>query len=109
MSIKIPYEHRKDDILRVLVERAREGNTITYKVLGIVLGIPPRGPWKPILDALSLEETKAGRPDITYLVVRARTGYPGQIDFMRAEPLSNEQKASADNKIQDVRDYYRWH
>jgi hypothetical protein len=41
--------------------------------------------------------------------VRARTGYPGQIDFMRAEPLSNEQKASADNKIQDVRDYYRWY
>lgn len=42
MSIKIPYEHRKDDILRVLVERAREGNTITYKVLGIVLGIPSK-------------------------------------------------------------------
>ena len=42
MSITISNEHRKDDIRRVLVERARAGNTITYKDLGIVLRNPSK-------------------------------------------------------------------
>jgi hypothetical protein len=104
---RVPYEDRIGDIRRVLIEQARARTKITYGKLGLALGIPARGPWKAVLDELSHAEKAAGRPDITYLVVKASTGYPGQIGFKLADPLSDEQRILADATINEVREYYR--
>ena len=102
MAKTVPYLAQQNRILSELVKAARRGKTITYLQLGMAVGIPTRGPWKPILDRLSLQETNAGRPDVTFMVVRARTGYPGQIGFTPANPPSQKQKSDADKILKDV-------
>ena len=79
MPTAVAYGDRKASILEVLIAEARSKRTIRYGVLGAKIGIPARGPWKAVLDELGRDEVAAGRPDITYLVVNARTGLPGQI------------------------------
>ena len=86
--------------------RAQDGRS-HMRISGAALGIPTRGPWKPVLDMISLEETAVNRPDITYVVVKASTGYPGQIGFKAANPPSDEQKALSDSVQRTVFDFYR--
>ena len=107
MAEIIPYENRKQDILRVLRKAARNGKKITYGELGQTLGIPGRGPWKGVLDEISREEVEANRPDVTFMVVLARTGYPGQIGGAPANPPSDAQKTVADKIIKEVLAFYR--
>jgi hypothetical protein len=75
-----------------LLCRAKAGLTIYYSELGEQLGIPARGPWKPILDDVGLEERGNGRPDITYLVIARASGLPGQIEFELAKPPTQAQR-----------------
>ena len=96
---KIPYAARKDEIHAVLLQRAKAGLTISYSELGQLLGIPVRGPWKPILDGISREER--GRPDLTYLVISRTTGLPGQIEFELAKPPTPAQRRKA-SEVQDA-------
>ncbi|THD43994.1 MAG: hypothetical protein E7774_11570 [Bradyrhizobium sp.] len=91
MTEKIPYEDRQAEIRRELQKAAARRQPLTYTQLGATLGIPTRGPWKPILDKLSKEETEGKRPDITFMVVSARTGYPAQIGFRAAKPPDAQQ------------------
>ena len=102
MPPKIPYLGRKAAILTVLLRRAQQGSTIFYGELGKEVGIPARGPWKAILDEIAREETAAGRPDITFLVINRQTGLPGQIGFKPAKPPTSEQRRTADDVIQKV-------
>lgn len=104
---KIPYADRKEEIRAVLLHRAKAGLTIYYGELGGLLGIPARGPWKMVLDEISLEERGGGRPDITYLVIAKTSGLPGQIEFELARPPTPAQRKKA-GEIQDrVFEYYR--
>ncbi len=104
--MKIPYIERKADIRALLLDRARAGETIFYSDLGRQVGIPSRGPWKPILDDIAREEISSGRPDITFLVINKQTGLPGQIEFEPAKPPTLEQRKVADRVLQDVFSFY---
>ncbi|ESZ05408.1 hypothetical protein X736_19795 [Mesorhizobium sp. L2C089B000] len=102
----ILYLELKDAIVRILRDRAKQRRTIYYSELGAALAIPAQGPWKPILDEISREETSAGRPDITYLVVSKTTNLPGQIGFTAAKPPSTQQTKRALETIEAVFDHY---
>lgn len=102
----VPYRAHKDAIVGVLRDRAKQRRTIFYSELGSALGIPAQGPWKPILDEISREETSAGRPDITYLVVSKTTNLPGQIGFTAARPPSMDQTKTALGTIEAVFGHY---
>lgn len=102
----IPYLEHKDAIVTILRKRAEQRHTIYYGELGAALGIPAQGPWKAVLDTISLEETAAGRPDISYLVVSKKTNLPGQIGFKSANPPSPAQTKMALETIQAVFDSY---
>lgn len=70
------------------------------------VGMSARGPWKKVLDEISREEAEKGLPDITFLLKRKDTGYPGQIDFKKADIPDGQQKLWARAKLQEVIDYY---
>lgn len=57
-----------------LVEVAKRRDRIKYSDLAKHLGIANQGPWG-MLHELYREEVKAGRPDVTLVVVYASTGY----------------------------------
>jgi hypothetical protein len=99
---KIPYIDRKAEIVAALLRCAQQGRTIFYGDLGEQVGIPARGPWKAILDEIAREETAAGRPDISFLVISRQTGLPGQIGFKPAKPPTSEQRRMADDAVQKV-------
>jgi hypothetical protein len=107
MATHARYHDRKDEIRKVLEGRARSEKTIFYSELGPLVGIPPTGPWKPVLDTISHEDRYAGRPDITYLVVSKKTGLPAQIEFKAAKPPLADQKEIALKTIRSVFSYYR--
>jgi hypothetical protein len=107
MAGKIVYGNRKDAIRAELLRLAREGRTIFYTQLGEAVDIPARGPWKPVLDEISREETASGLPDITFLVINKQTGLPGQIGFKPAKPPTPEQRRMADEVIKAVFAHYR--
>lgn len=103
----IPYLDRKDAIRSELIRLAENGKTIFYGELGSVVGIPVRGPWKPILDQIGREETARGLPDITFLVINKQTGLPGQIGFKPAKPPTADQRKTADETLAAVFGHYR--
>jgi hypothetical protein len=86
---------------------ARGRKKLDYEKFGALVGIPTKGQWNPILDKISLKERTAGRPDITYLVVRKRTSYPIQIEFEPSTTPSAAQKAVADEVFKEIFAYYR--
>jgi hypothetical protein len=100
------YGDRKAAILKVLTAKARQRDRITYGELGSEVGIPPNGPWKKVLDEIADDETAAGRPDITVLVVRKSSGLPGQIDGRPAVPATPEQVVLAVKTTEAVWSYY---
>jgi hypothetical protein len=108
MLRRIPYLEKKSLIQAELLKCAQASpiELLNYSIFGLRVGIPSRGPWKPILDLIGEEETKRGRPDITYLVINKSTGFPGQISLEKAKPPSAEQKATAKREIQKIIDKY---
>jgi hypothetical protein len=107
MSVKIeqPRYFDKKDLIRNELRKCAEAQplkVLTYAAFGERVGIPTRGPWKGILDLIALEEKKANRPDITFLVVTKRTGYPSQICFQQANPPSEKQKAKAKAELEKI-------
>ncbi len=104
----IPYINKKALIRNELLKcaKAKTLRVLTYGEFGKRVEIPARGPWKPILDLIAHEEIDEGLPDITFLIVAKRTGYPGQIGFKPASPPSAAQKDHAIKEIQKVIDLY---
>jgi hypothetical protein len=78
----------------------------TYTQLGARVGIPPQGPWQPVLDLIANDADKAGVPDLTYLVRNAQTGYPSRIGRMTRRQATDDQKRLARTKLQEVIDKY---
>lgn len=69
-------------------------------------GFGPRGPRKEALDLISREETRKGKPDITFILRSMETGYPSQIGFKSAKPPSDDQKRQAREEAQKIIDAY---
>jgi hypothetical protein len=69
-------------------------------------GFGPRGPGKEVLDEISREETRNGRPDITFVLRNKKTGYPSQVGFKPAKRPTDQQKADARAEAQRVIDAY---
>jgi hypothetical protein len=78
----------------------------TYAELGARVGIPPRGPWLPVLDAIANDADRVGEPDLTFLVRNAQTGYPSRIGRVTQRQATVEQKRLARAKMQEVIDKY---
>ena len=106
MTQTIRYLDRKDKIREELLKLARAGKTCFYMQFGHRVGIPKQGPWKPVLDCISREETAKGRPDITFLLVNKSTGLPGQIGFQGAGKPTPAQRRLAHEKVKEVFDHY---
>lgn len=70
-----------------LASVAADGETITEEELTETLGFDDPGRLTPLLDAIAFIETKAGRPPLTVLVVKRRTGKPGVAFFDTVERL----------------------
>jgi len=79
---------------------------ITYSQLGEITATGPRGPSKELLDYIADQQKLAALPDITVIVVRSDSGYPGQIDGQKTEKPTIEQKRRARAKMQEVIDKY---
>lgn len=105
---KIRHIGKKDIIRHELVKLARANplSTECYSIFGKRSGTGPRGPSKEVLDLIADEEKAAGRPDITVLLVRKDTGYPGQIDGKKTRHPKPAEKQRARQKLQDVIDLY---
>jgi hypothetical protein len=69
-------------------------------------GMPIQGPWKPILDVVSAEETNQGLPDITFLLLNRHTRYPMQISPVRSNDPTPEQRERARREVQKIIDRY---
>ncbi|MBZ9679622.1 hypothetical protein LB531_03005 [Mesorhizobium sp. CO1-1-2] len=93
----VAYADRKEAVRAVLKYCAMQRQTIRYGALGKAAGIPAQGPWKPLLDEISREET----PDITFLVVN-KYGLSSQIAFKDAIPATDKQKKQAAEMIEAV-------
>jgi hypothetical protein len=78
----------------------------TYTELGQRVGIPTRGPWQPVLDAIANDADKANEPDLTFLIRNARTGYPSRIGRVTKKNPLPWQKERARDKIQEIIDKY---
>ena len=78
----------------------------TYATFAPRVGMPTQGPWKGVLDTISREETHQGLPDVTFVLVNKRTGYPSQIGFTRSRNPTPQQKVRARAEVQKVINYY---
>src|SRR6516162_1245504 len=76
--IKIPHIG-KQALIRSELMKCATANPMEFPTYGTFaprVGMPVQGPWKGVLDAISRAETLQGRPDITFVLVNQRTGYP---------------------------------
>jgi hypothetical protein len=78
----------------------------TYTEFGARVGIPPQGPWQPVLDAIADAADKAGQPDVTFLIRNARTGYPSRIGRVTKRNPDPKMKKRARDKMQEIIDKY---
>lgn len=108
MANRIPYLDKKSLIRNQLLELAKAPamRPMTYTEFGKLVGIPSQGPWKLILDHVADEERVRGLPDLTFMVINKRTGYPGQIGGEPAHPPSDAQKRRAKAEFQKLIDRY---
>jgi hypothetical protein len=103
MSATVNYAGDKSRIRAELVKLAHAGELTYYGVLGKSVRKPARWPfWKTVLDEISLETPKTD-PDITFLVLNASTGWPGQIGFIATEGKpTRKQKTDAQNELDRI-------
>jgi hypothetical protein len=86
--------------------KARPMEILFYSDFAPRVGMSPQGPWKKVLDEISREETEQGRSDITFLLRKKSTGYPGQIGFRSVQIPDSQQKAKARAELQKIIDEY---
>ncbi len=78
-----------------LMRLARAGEITYYGALGAAVGKPARWPlWTKVLDGISDDELAKGNPDITDLVLSAKTGWPSRISrqFTNDKPTDQQQQ-----------------
>lgn len=82
ISAPVNYVTDKQRIRTELMKLANAGELTYYGLLGAAVGKHARWPkWKVVLDEIAREELGQGKPDITFLVLNAKTGWPSQIGF----------------------------
>jgi hypothetical protein len=108
MSKKIRHIDKKHIIHAGLLGaiKAKPIKKIYYGEFGAKTSTGPRGPSKEVLDLIANEEKAAGRPDITVILVRKDTGYPGQIDGRETRQPTPPQRQRAREKMQEAIDAY---
>ena len=108
MRRKISHLEKKELIRAELLKcaRAKPIEILSYSDFGKRVQIIPRGPGKALLDLIAREENDHQRPDITVLLVRKDSGYPGQIDGIHSKIPTPQQKIRARKKLQEVIDVY---
>ena len=72
------FTEDKSKLRAELVKRAKERSTALYGEMAALLGRASQG-LGTILDAIREDEASGGRPDLSCLVVTARTGLPGHV------------------------------
>ena len=65
-----------------------------------------RGVWALTNAGEKSLRKKKGLPDITFLIVRKDSGYPGQIGFTRRKTPGAKQKVQAREEVQAIIDKY---
>ncbi|WP_431323213.1 hypothetical protein [Rhizobium sp. YTU87027] len=98
---------RKNEIRDALIRVAKDGGPVTYEQFGDEVGIWRMRGAKDLLDLIAEEEETHGRPDVTYMLISATSGYPSQIGGYPAKPPSDWQRKLARKKMQKVIDRYR--
>lgn len=103
-------EAMTEKIRSILEDCARKRRTITYSVLGELIGkqeIQGSHSW-PELDAIDEEDKANGRPDLSLLVVRKDDGLPGKFDgrYIKKEEWNDELIAQYREDLERVYDYY---
>ena len=108
VAMQLPYMAKRGLIERELERcaRATPMERPTYSELGARVGIPPRGPWEPVLDAIADDADEAGKPDVTFLIRNARTDYPSRIGRHTTRQPTDDQKRLARKKMQEIIDAY---
>jgi hypothetical protein len=99
MAVSSAY---KNKVRAALMQFAKKGHFPYYSECGFGL----YGPGKEVLDLISREETRNGRPDITFVLRSKATDYPSQIGFKPAKPPSPTQKAQASAEAQRIINAY---
>lgn len=84
-----------------LADVAASGESITYRELTVEIDVDGREDLKPLLDAIAYIEARAGRPPLTVLVVKSRTGKPGVEFFDTVERLGldDDYRAHTDDEL----------
>ena len=98
-----------DRIRRTLKEVAKKGDIVTYIDLARSTGKPDVQHW-PELDALAQEEKRAGRPDLTLVVVGSKKpNLPSRFNgrWMDAEDWDQETLDLYCKRRNEVYEYYR--
>jgi len=78
----------------------------TYTELGNAVGIPPLGPWQPVLDSIAKDAEDANEPDLTFLPRNARTGFPSRIGRTTKRNPEPWQRKKAHDEMQKIIDKY---
>jgi hypothetical protein len=108
MALKIPHGDKKDLIRSELLKcaTATPMQFPTFRAFAARVGMPIQGPWKPILDVISVEETDQGKPDITFLLLNRHTRYPMQIGLVHSNDPTPQQRELARRQVQKIIDRY---
>jgi hypothetical protein len=102
------YMHKKN-LIKAKLERCATEKPIkrpTYTELGQAVGMPPQGPWQPVLDSLARDAESAKEPDLTFLPKNARTGYPSRIGRTTKRNPQPWQRDKARTEMQRIIDKY---
>jgi hypothetical protein len=78
-----------------LMRLAHAGQITYYGALGAAVGKHAQWPlWTQVLDGISDDELAKGNPDITDLVLSAKTGWPSRISrqFTNGEPTPQQKQ-----------------
>jgi hypothetical protein len=96
----------KNRVHAELIRLARAGHITYYSALGAAVGKHARWPLLPIvLERISDDELAKGNPDITDLVLSAKTGWPSRIQFTNGK-LTPQQKQKAQSILDAVFSHY---
>ncbi|OWV99981.1 hypothetical protein [Rhizobium sp. R693] len=98
----VRFIDRKDEIRDALVRVAEGGEPVTYEKFGDEVGIWRMRGAKDLLDLIAKEEKSHGRPDVTYMLKSATSGYPSQIGGQLAKPPADWQKRLACEEMQKI-------
>ena len=96
----------KNRVHAELMRLARAGQITYYSALGAAVGKHARWPlWTDVLDGISDDERVQRNPDITDLVLSAKTGWPSRIQFTNGK-LTAQQKQKAQSALDAVFSHY---